>query len=121
MSSQGPDVSADRLTPELRAQKLSFRSSVTTLHSLKGHGDTAVVSPALTHSFSLYFISGIPVEQNSCRMGVQSAWLAVFYSSLDFCLWPLFISPLKAPSKRDLHKLNYKPRELEVHLGLEEP
>lgn len=69
MSSQGLDVSGDRLIPELRAQKLSPRTNVTTLQSLKGHGGTAVVSPALTHSFSLYFISGIPVEQKKMQDG----------------------------------------------------
>lgn len=92
MSSQGPDVSGDRLIPELRAQKLSFRTNVTTLQSLKGYGDTAVVSPALTHSFSLYFISGIPVEEKTA--GWECSRLGLLCSTLPWISFYGFCSSL---------------------------
>lgn len=99
------------------AQKFSFRTNVPTLESLQGHGDTAVVSPALTHSFSLYLSPGIPVEPKAA--GWKCSQLGLLPSTLSWISVCGFCSSLQW--KGDLHKLNYKPRELEVHLGLEEP
>lgn len=65
-----------------------------TLIQDQGHGDTAVVSPALTHSFSLYLIPGIPVEPKAA--GWKCSQLGLLCSTLSWiCLWLLFISSLK--------------------------
>jgi len=50
----------------------------TTLECLKRDGDPAVSGSGVTHPSSLYFTSGVPMEQIGRERSQLSPWLAVF-------------------------------------------
>lgn len=91
MSSQGPDVSADR------ANGTEILIQDQCPHTGKPAGTWGhCCGFSSSHPLLLpLFNSRDSCGAKSCRMEVQSAWLVAFHSFLDFCLWLLFISSVK--------------------------